>query len=186
MKNKFEKIWELAIPYLEMGIMKDFVVHTEGVVRAMEILIEGEGGDENILIPAAILHDVGFSKVSKGLQTNADLEKKREAQRQHLLFAADIIQEILEKVDYDQEDINHIKNIVAAHKFQDPEEFDKRMLIDTDNLSDTFPEQFLADTKSYKITPAETYEYRTRNTYYSNTAKKVAEKNMKELSDKYV
>lgn len=181
MKNKFEKIWELAIPYLELGMMKDFVIHTEGVVRAMEILIDGEGGDENILIPAAILHDVGFSKVSEDLQTNADLEKKREAQRQHLILAGDIVQEILEEVDYTQNDIDRIKDIVAAHKFQDPAEFEKRMLIDADNLSDTFPEQFLSDTKSYKITPAEVYEYRTRNTYYSKTAKEVAAKNMANL-----
>ncbi len=173
------------MPYLEKGMMKDFVIHTQGVTKAMEILIEGEGGDESILIPSAILHDVGFSKVSKELQTNSDLEKKREAQRQHLVFAGDIIQEILEKVDYNQKDIDHIKNIVASHKFQDPEESEKRMLIDADNLSDTFREQFLADVKSYGITPEQTYEYRTRNTYYSNTAKKVAEENMKVLLDNH-
>lgn len=180
----FEQIFKLAEPYLKKGVMKDFIAHTKSVVKAMELIIDGEGGDRDILIPAAILHDVGFSKVSRELQTNGDLEKKREAQRQHLAFAKDIIKEILGEAQFDQKDIDHIVKTVEAHKFQDPEEKEKQMLIDADNLSDTFVDQFLSDVKAYGRTPEQVYEFRTRNEYYTKTAKKIATKNMKELEEK--
>lgn len=179
--HNYEKIWELATPYLKQGVMKDFVLHTQNVVNSMELLIEGEGGDRDILIPAAILHDVGFSKVSKELQTNGDLEKKREAQRQHLEFAKDIIQEILLSAGYNQADIDKVIDIVKVHKFHETDVLSEQMLIDADNLSDTFKDQFESDVKAYGTTPEKCYEYRTRNTYYTKTAKEIAEKQMTEL-----
>lgn len=182
MDKKFDEIFVLAKPYLKKGVMKDFVTHTKSVVQAMEMIINGEGGDRDILIPAAILHDVGFSKVSAELQTSGDLDKKREAQRQHLAFAKDIIKEILSKVGFESERINHIIEVVEAHKFQDPKEPEKRMLIDADNLSDTFMEQFYSDVIAYGKPESEVYEFRTRNEYYTNIAKKIAGKNMTELS----
>lgn len=174
MKEKFTTIWNLALPYLHQAIMKDFEVHTQGVVKAMELLIAKEGGDENILIPAAILHDVGFSKVSKELQTNGELEKKREAQRQHLIYCKDIIKEILTKVGYSSNDINKVIEVVKAHKFQDPDELAKRLLIDADNLSDTFHEQFYSDVKTYGFPAKQVYDFRTRNTYYTKTANQIS------------
>lgn len=183
MEIEFQKIWDLAVPYLEKGTMKDFVLHTKYVVKSMEMIIAGEGGNASILIPAAILHDVGWSKVAPELQNNSELEKKREGQRQHIAFAKEIIEEILSQLDYEKEDIDHIASIVAAHKFQDPKDKEKQMLIDADNLSDTFGEQFKSDVKSYNSTPQQVYEYRTRNEYYSETAKKIAEKNMAKLEE---
>jgi len=180
----FNKIFELSKPYLQKATMKDFVTHTKHVVKAMEMIIRGEGGDSNILIPAAILHDVGFSKVSPRLQTNNDLKKKRQAQRQHLVFAKEIIQEILEKVDYKQKDIDRITEIIVVHKFHNPDGKEERMLIDSDNLSDTFLEQFYSDIKAYNRSPEQVYEFRTRNEYYTKTAKKIASKNMSYLQDK--
>jgi len=181
MKNNYEEIWELAVPYLEKGTMKDFVLHTKNVVKSMELLIGGEGGDPHILIPAAILHDVGWSKIPQQMQTNSDLEKKREAQRLHLIYAEDIIKKILDQIGFGQDQISKIVDIVKAHKFCDPKEKDKQMLIDADNLSDTFKDQFESDVKAYKSTPKQVYEYRTGNTYYSKTANEIAKKNMKEL-----
>jgi uncharacterized protein len=133
MNNNYQTIWELAIPYLKQGSMKDFIVHTKHVVKSMELLIEKEGGEERILIPAAILHDVGFSKIDKGLQCSKDLKEKREAQRQHLVLAKDIIQEILGESGYNQNDIDRIIGIVEVHKFHDPEDKEKQLLIDADN-----------------------------------------------------
>lgn len=179
MTKKYEEIFELAKPYLKQGRMKDFIVHTEGVVEAMELIIAKEGGDPQILIPSAILHDVGFSKVPKELQTNADFSKKREAQRQHLIFAKEIIDEILTKAGYSRQRINQIIEIVEAHKFQEPEEFYKRLLIDADNLSDVFKEQFYADVKSYGRTSAQVYQFRTENKYYTKAAQNIAEKEMR-------
>ena len=184
MKNRYETIWDLAMPYLKKGVMKDFVSHTKYVVKSMEMIIDGEGGDRNILIPAAILHAVGWSKVDPSLQLNDELEKKREGQRQHVAFAGEIIEEILSKTDYSKEDTQKIVEIVMAHKFQDPEEKKKQMLIDADNLSDTFKEQFDSDVVAYHSTPEQVYKYRTDNKYYTKTAQKIAGENMAKLCQK--
>lgn len=181
MDNKYQKIWDLAVPYLEQGVMKNFIVHTQGVIKSMELIIEGEGGDPDILIPAAILHDVGWSKVDPSLQTNAELEKKREGQRQHIEFAGDIIREILGKAGYAKKDIEKIVSIVEAHKFQQPEEKEKQMLIDADNLSDVFKEQFYSDSRAYPTPTDVLYTYRIDNEYYTETAKKIA---ARELADR--
>lgn len=187
MKDKYSKIWDLALPYLEQGTMKDFICHTKHVVKSMELLVANEGGDEDILIPAAILHDVGFSKIDKKLQSSKKLEEKREAQRQHLVLAKDIIQDILEKVGYAREDINKIIEIVEVHKFHDPKELEKQLLIDADNLSDVWKEQFYSDIKTYDHTPERVYIFRTKNKYYTKTARKIAEiemaKRLKEVQE---
>jgi hypothetical protein len=180
MKTKYQQTWNLALPYLKKGKMKDFVIHTQGVVKAMELLIGQESEDSDILIPAAILHDVGFSKVPIALQTNSDLDMKREAQRQHLVFAKNIIESILSKVGYSDVIINKIVDIVEAHKFTDPRELDRRLLIDADNLSDCFKDQFYSDVKMYKSTPDQVYNYRLNNEYYTKTAKKIADQELKE------
>lgn len=46
---------------------KDYILHLRMVVRAMQELIEGEGGDADILIPAAMLHDIGWANVEERL-----------------------------------------------------------------------------------------------------------------------
>lgn len=178
MNNNYQKIWDLAVPYLKKGTMKDFITHTKHVVKSMELLIKNEGGEERILIPSAILHDVGFSKIDKKLQSSKKLEEKREAQRQHLVLAKDIIQEILGKSGYNQNDIDRIVGIVEEHKFHDPEEKEKQLLIDADNLSDVWKEQFYSDIKAYGHTPERVYIFRTKNEYYTKTARNFAKKEM--------
>jgi hypothetical protein len=42
MKKIFEKIWKLALPYLKKGRRKNFVIHTQGVIKAMELLLKKE------------------------------------------------------------------------------------------------------------------------------------------------
>jgi len=173
MDEIFEKIWQLAIPYLKKGIKKDFIVHTKGVIRSMRCLLEREEGDKSILIPAAILHDVGWSKVPLNMQKSDEELDRVEALRLHIKHASSIIKEILLKVGYDEIQIEKVINIVAAHKFQDPKELSKQLLIDADTMSDAFKQQFYSDVRSYKTTPEELYEFRKKNDFYTQTARKI-------------
>jgi hypothetical protein len=190
MKNIFKKIWKLALPYLRKGIQKDLVIHTEGVIKAMELLLEQENGDENILIPAAILHDVGWSRVPLELQKNNSEKDKIDALCLHIKYAPPIIEEILTKVGYNKSQIEKVINIVVAHKFQDPRELDKQLLIDADSMSDAFKKQFYSDVKSYPSTPQKKYEFRKRNKFYTKTAKELfnreLENRRKEFQSKQV
>ena len=186
MKKSFEKILELAVPLLKLGKRRDFVLHTKNVIKSLKLLLKHEKGDENILIPAATLHDVGWSKVPLGLQKSNDKAKKIKALKLHLEYAPPIIKEILTKCGYNENQIKKIINIVLAHKFKKPRKFDKRLLIDADTLSDAFKEQFYSDAKKYKRTLEELYKFRKNNQFYTKTARiifdKELEKRKKEFS----
>jgi len=171
MEGIYQRIWDLAVPYLKKGIRKDFVLHTKGVVYAMELLLKKESADESVLIPAAILHDVGWSKVPVDLQKNDDVAKKHEALRLHIEYAPTIIEDVLRKLKYDADKMSKIVDIVKAHKFQNPAEHEKRLLIDADTMSDAFREQFYSDVKSYGNTPEQLYQFRKKNDFYTKSAK---------------
>lgn len=177
------QIWILAKPYLEKATKKDMVVHTKGVLLAMTMLLKKENGDKVILIPSAILHDVGFSKVPKKLQTSIDEEDRKKSLKLHLEYAPKIIEEIMTKVGYSKDDINKIIEIVVAHKFQDPKELDKQLLIDADTLADLFKEQFYTNAKDYNKTPQEFYNIRKDNKFYTKTAKNIFDQELKNRAE---
>ena len=178
-KQKIKKIWKLAIPYLKKGIRKDFLVHTKGVVKAMKLLLKKEKGDPNILIPAAILHDVGWAKVPAKLQKSKDKKEVRKAMELHLKYAVPIIKEILGKVGYKRNQIKKVVEIVLSHKYHNPRRHDKRLLIDADNLSDIFKDQFYSDCRVYKISPKEFLKIRRENKFYTKTAQEIFQKELK-------
>jgi hypothetical protein len=184
MNKKYSKIWELTEPYLRKGKIKDFVLHTEGVVKATEMILKKEKGDAEILIPSAILHDVGWAKVPVELQDVKDRKegnKKiiRKALELHIEFAPEIINEILTKLEYDKKIIRKIIDIVKNHKFKSPRDINKRILIDADAVGCVFREQFYSDAKSYKNSPRENYEIRKKDDkFYTKTAKEIFEREM--------
>jgi len=178
MKGKFKKIWDLAIPYLKKGKRKDFLLHTKGVVKAMKLLLRKEKGDPNILIPAAILHDTGWSRVPINLQKSNDKKKIEKAMKLHLKYSVPIINKILTKVGYNKSQIKQIIDIVLAHKYQNPKRLDKRLLIDADTLSDAFKEQFYGDCEAYNLSPKKLYTIRKNNKFYTKTANNIFRKEL--------
>lgn len=176
MNKKYNKIQELAVGILKKVVRKDYVLHTLTVTRAMEMLLEKEGGDPDILIPAALCHDLGWRDVPEALQMpNLSKEDYRKSIEQHLEKNPPITQEVLEKVGYSQDKIDRIIEIILAHKFADPNTLsqEQKMLIDADTLSDVFSEQFYSDANSYKKTPAEVLKFRSTNTYFTPTANEI-------------
>ena len=176
--NKYQSIWEKVEPLLLSGKRKDFLLHSKMVERAMKEIVAGEGGNSDILIPTAILHDVGWSEVSVELQLAEDNKSKHKALVEHIKNAPPIIRKILSELNYDKDKIEKIIDLIVAHKFIDPKEKDKQMLIDADTLSDTYKESFHSDVKSYNSTPRKTWEFRSKNTFYTETAKKIFKKQL--------
>ena len=184
--KKYNEIWELAKPYLEKGKMKDFILHTKGVAKAMELLLQKENGDNDILIPSAILHDVGWAKVPTVLQKSNNKKEKIQALKLHIEYAPKIVRKILSEIKYDEKQIKTIIEIIVAHKFKNPIRLDKRLLIDADNLSDIFKEQFYSDAKSYNVTPEQNYDFRKNdNTFYTKTAKIIFDKELKKRKQEF-
>ena len=176
-QSRFQKrIWQLALPYLKMGARKDLVLHTKMVVKAMKMLLRKESGDRNILISAAILHDTGWSKVPLYLQKARDGNNVRTAMLLHLKYSVPIVKEILNAVNFEEGEIRQVSEIILAHKYRKPRAMNKRLLIDADTVSDIFREQFYADAQAYNISPAEFYKIRMKNRFYTDTARRIFEK----------
>ena len=75
--------------------------------------------------------------------------------------------------------IKKIIEIVKAHKFKNPKEINKRILIDADALSDCFKEQFAGDMKSYNKSRESLYNFRKKNNkFYSKVAEEIFTKEL--------
>ena len=114
MKSIFKEILHLAEPYLNT---RRNDVHVEISTRFAYRLMAIEGGNENIVIPAVILHDVGWKKVPPELHLKAFGPKATmpELNRVHELEGVKIAREILEKVNYAIEEITQILEIIDGH-----------------------------------------------------------------------
>ena len=95
MDDKHKQVLDLAAPYLKKGLKKDLLLHTQAVVKAMELLLVEIEADADILIPAAILHDVGWSEVPENLQMSSVRDERKEALRLHIDLAGPVIQKIV-------------------------------------------------------------------------------------------
>ena len=76
-----------------------------------------EGGNERIVIPAIILHDVGWKKVPEKLHLKAFGPKATmpEITRVHEVEGVKIAKDILDKVNYDAEEMIQILEIIDGH-----------------------------------------------------------------------
>jgi hypothetical protein len=173
LKPEFQKIWNEALPYLKGGLRKDFVLHTKGVVRAMGLLLESEEGDPHVLMPAAILHDTGWSRVPANLQKTRNQAESQKGMQLHLTLSIPIIERILKKECFDESRIQTIINIVLAHKFTKPEDMNQELLIDADTIADVFKDQFYSDCAAYNIIPEQLYEIRKKNRFFTDTAREI-------------
>ena len=109
-----EQIYQLARSYLNT---RRNDIHVDISLKFARQLLKAEGGEETIVIPAIILHDVGWKKVPENLHlkafgpgaTSPGLNRMHE--EQGVKIAADI----LSKVDYDPVKISEILNIIDGH-----------------------------------------------------------------------
>ena len=113
-KPIFKKIYQLAKPYLNT---RHNNVHTEMSMQLAYELLSAEGGQESIVIPAIILHDVGWQKVpaEHHLKAFGPKATSPEINRTHEQEGVKIAKNILTKVNYDKEKISEILKIIDGH-----------------------------------------------------------------------
>ena len=114
MKPVFEKIRDLAQPYLDT---RHNDIHTAISTRLAFDLLKREGGDEDIVIPAILLHDTGWKKIPAELQLKAFGPKATEPvlHRRHETESVRIAREILQTIKYDPEKSKEILEIIDGH-----------------------------------------------------------------------
>jgi len=110
----FEKIWQLAKSYLDT---RKNDIHTEISIHFALTLIEEEDGDKDIVIPAIILHDVGWKKIPESLHLKAfgPMAISLELKKIHEAKGVKIAKDILQMVRYDEEKIEEILEIINGH-----------------------------------------------------------------------
>ena len=139
-----EQLWARAITYLDRGRPGD-LEHTRSVVGYGKILLANEGGDPLVVIPALILHDVGWSRVDYSDFITAPAEAKggTESIRLHMRYGAQIARDILEGLGWNPELIHHITSIIGIHdvpeKIQELDDLDATLVFEADWLDKYAP-----------------------------------------------
>ena len=134
MKPVFEKIRQLAKPFVDT---RHNDVHTEISTQLAFDLLEREGGDEDIVIPAIILHDTGWKRVPAELHLQAFGPKatKPELNRRHEVEGVRIAEDILREMNYDADKAEEILGIIDGHDSrQKPVSLNDMIVKDADKL----------------------------------------------------
>jgi hypothetical protein len=113
-KSVHQKIFEKAKPFLRT---RKNLIHTKIALRYVLKLLKSEKGDEGVVIPAIILHDVGWNVIPEHLHLTAfgPNPSNPKLARVHELEGAKIARAILEKMHYPPEKVNEIFRIIQGH-----------------------------------------------------------------------
>ncbi|MCX8118656.1 MAG: HD domain-containing protein [Desulfobacterota bacterium] len=132
--STYQKIFELARPFLQIRCN---LVHTRIARRYALKLIEREGGDEEVIIPAILLHDVGWMAIPASLHLQAFGPKATNPKlmKIHEREGAKIAKAILETMGYPKEKTEEICRIIRGHDSRKrPLSLNDRIVKDADKL----------------------------------------------------
>lgn len=117
LNERDEAIWALAKDFLTTRDNDAHSLYAYGIAQAL--LSQIPEAKENIVLPAILLHDTGWSTVDEVENLEA-IAPDRDGSKQHLVFqhekeGARIAREILEQVGVPEEDIVEITTIIDGH-----------------------------------------------------------------------
>jgi len=109
MQNKVTTLKEKLLKELEeyFGNDKKRINHAKNVMHFAEELLKQEKADWHIVIPAAILHDVGIKAAEEKYGSNAGHFQEKEG--------SEVARKILLKFGFQKRDIDEICEIIAHH-----------------------------------------------------------------------
>ena len=113
-KPTYKKIYKLAKPFLRT---RKNLIHTKIALRYALKLLKSEKGDEAVVIPAIILHDVGWKVIPEHLHLTAfgPNPSNPKLAKVHELEGAKIAKSILEKLHYPPANVKEICQIIQGH-----------------------------------------------------------------------
>ncbi len=130
----YRKIYEQSKPVLRT---RKNITHTQIALRFALKLLKEEKGDEKIIIPGILLHDVGWKMIPEALQLSAfgpNVSDPR-LRKKHELEGAKIARTILEKLHYSPTRVKEICDIIRGHDSRKkPISWNDRILKDSDKL----------------------------------------------------
>ena len=152
-----KKINELALPFLTV---RDNVLHTEDVVKFALKLLKTVPGNRQVVIPAVILHDVGWSRVEEDIVLKAyGPQKDPQLTGIHEKEGVKIAADILQQIGYDSNLTEEILQIIARHDTgKETSSINEQIVKDADKLS-RFAVSFWLVIKNFGYEPREYYKY---------------------------
>jgi len=113
MVESHQLIYELAKPFLNT---RKNDIHIEISLSYAFTLLKREAGDHDIVIPAVLLHDLGWWQVPEKLHLKAfGPQYDRELRRVHEVEGVKMARKILEKVNYEVSKMEEILLIIDGH-----------------------------------------------------------------------
>jgi hypothetical protein len=152
--GKFQEIYELAKPYLDT---RDNEMHTRIAFSFALRLLEKEGGNAAVVLPAVLLHDVGWKSVPEELHLKAfgPGHNDMNINRVHEVEGARTAQRILEDVQYNPALMEEIVAIILEHDSRPQAiSLNEAIVKDSDKLWRFSKEALEVDPKRFNIPPA--------------------------------
>lgn len=182
MKPIYKKIWKLALPYQDK---RDDKGHAETVLHYALELLKDEKADENIVIPAAILHDIGWSQLSAeerfhSFVKNRGMKKEYAIRRKHENVGVKLAREVLKKADYNPNLKKEILEIISRHDTRHGFiSKNEGIMRDADKLWRYSKTGFWLDVKRFKEPQKKWYEnarkkIELQDFFYSKSGKNIA------------
>lgn len=131
--EKYQKLWDLSLPYLKEGRPGD----VEHAAEVAQFVLDYEGErviDKDILVPVAFMHDIGHSAIlPEHFSMITGPEKLVNGKLVHMLAGAKIAKRIFGQVQYQPEKLNEIIDIISMHDADQLKGVDMESVYDTEN-----------------------------------------------------
>lgn len=189
MDKIYQDIWKLAKPYYLKGRPMD-VDHIAWMMKEVIRLCELDNLDISLLLPLAILHDVGYSALVDPKTANYYDVNTRKF---HMEAGKDIAEEILNNVNYPEDKSKKICHYVSIHDnwaFGEVDIYMKDKILgvfkDLDYLWIFYPKGFEAIRKVLKKNTKEMIEHLKAEASPIGGKKPFSTENTKKLHDEYL
>jgi HD superfamily phosphodiesterase len=146
-----QEIFEKAKPFLHT---RKNLIHTKIALRYALKLLKSEKGDEEVVIPAVLLHDVGWNAIPEHLHLTAfgPNPSNPKLAKVHEVEGAKIAKAILEKLNYPHANVKEICQIIQGHDSRKrPLSWNDRIVKDADKLTRYSRKGMAIDSDRFRI-----------------------------------
>jgi len=181
MEPIYEQIWGGALPYQDK---RDDKGHAKTVKDYAIKLLETEQGNEEIVIPAAILHDIGWSQMSKEERMSCFKRFDKNIRIKHQKLGVKLAKKLLEQIDYNPKSIEEILEIIDGHDIREGFLSQNDGIVrDADKLWRYSEIGFWTDHRKISLSKKEHYEtlkknIDAKNFFYLENSREIARKEL--------
>ncbi len=163
--QKYHKIWKLAEPILNKGRKGDVVHCKQTAELVFNYIGENKKGDPDVLIPVAMMHDIGHAAIlPQHMKYVTGPEKLPGSKLVHMLAGAKIADDILKNIKYPPTETKEIVEIISMHDFDQLKgvnldktynTLNKKLFHDLDSLDRFSKKRFKFVIELYRCSPQE-------------------------------